>query len=87
MNKFLSDQRLILFIGALLGAIGGWGIGFANWSEMFSPASIFGLMIILGSVLGANATHNVWVTPPTITETTTPASTTTTTVVTPVEIK
>jgi hypothetical protein len=52
----------------VLFAIGGWGVGFASWSEMFSPKSFFGLLIILGTMLGANATSNVWKAPPTIVE-------------------
>lgn len=64
MEKFLSDKRVVLFLAALLTALGGWGIGFAHWSDMFTPAAIFGLLIILGSVLGANVTANVLKTPP-----------------------
>ena len=85
MDKLLSDQRLLVFLGAVLVAVGGWGAGFQQWSEMFHPQAIFGLFVILGGVLGANAAHNIWVQPPTITETTTPKSSTTTTVTTPAE--
>jgi hypothetical protein len=77
MEKFLSDKRLLLFLSALLTAIGGWGVGFAQWSEMFKAPAIFGLLIILGSVLGANVTNNVFKTPPVMTETVTPQTTTT----------
>jgi hypothetical protein len=65
MDKFLSDKRLLVFIGTVLAAIGGWGIGFGDWNEMTSPNAIFGLLMILGSMLGANVTSNVLKTPPT----------------------
>jgi hypothetical protein len=89
MERFLSDKRVLSFLGALLMAVGGWGIGFGTWGEMFTPAAIFGLFGIVGGLLLSNVTSNVWKTPPTITEVTEPRSqvTVTTTTITPPEVK
>jgi hypothetical protein len=89
MDKFLSDQRLLAFLGALLVAICSWGLGFATWPEMFKPNAIFGLLGILGSLLLSNVTSNILKPVPTITETVEPKSqvTVTTTTVTPPEGK
>jgi hypothetical protein len=87
MEKFLSDQRVLAFFGAVFMGIGGWIIGFQHWSEMLTPAAFGGLLGILGGILLANVTSNVLKTPPTITETTVPLSqvTVTTTTTTPPE--
>jgi hypothetical protein len=78
MDKLLSDQRLLVFLAAVMAAVGGWGIGFGTWSAMLAPKAIFGLLVILGGLLGANGAHNIWLTPPLITEVTEPKSTVTT---------
>jgi hypothetical protein len=85
MDKFLSDQRLLAFLGAVLLALGGWGNGFQHWNELFATQAIFGLFGILGALLLANVTHNVWQTPPIMTEVTTPKTTTTVITSTPKE--
>lgn len=87
MDKFLSDQRLIVFLGAMLIAFGSWGAGFKTWSECFTTQGIFGLCGVMGSVLLANIAGNVLKKPPTITVTTEPKSTIETIVTTPVEPK
>lgn len=74
MEKFLSDQRLLSFFGALLVALCSWGLGFVEWADMCHPNAIFGLLGIIGSLLLSNVTSNVFKTPPTITETTSPTS-------------
>jgi hypothetical protein len=83
MDKLLSDQRLMVFLGSVLLALAGWGGGFKTWPEMFTTQAVFGLMAILGALLSANAAHNIFAAKPTITSTTEPASTVTTTVTTP----
>jgi len=87
MNKFLSDQRVTVFVGAVLTAVGGWIITATRWVDLLTPAAIGGLFAILGSVLLSNVTSNVFRKPPLITETTTPSSTTTVTTVTPPQDK
>lgn len=82
MDKFLSDQRLIVFLGALFIAIGSWGVGFKTWGECVSTQAIFGLFGIMGSVVLANLGSNAFKKPPTITEVTTPSTVVTTTTTT-----
>jgi len=83
MDKFLSDQRLLVFIGGLCLAVCSWGAGFKTWPELLTTQAIFGLFGIIGGVLIANVGHNVFTTPPTITTTTTPKSTVETITTTP----
>jgi len=83
MDKFLSDQRKLLFLGAVLLALSGWGSGFALWSDMFTTQAIFGLFGVMAGVLLGNVTGNVLKTPPVITSTTRPEIQTTVTTVTP----
>jgi hypothetical protein len=83
MDKFLSDQRKVVFLGAVLMAFGSWGSGFKNWSECFTTAGIFGLCGVMGSLLLSNLAGNVLKKPPTITTTTEPESTVITTITTP----
>ena len=60
MDKFLSEQKLLLFWGSLLVAVGGWGATAGSWSELTSPQAIFGLIGIVGGVFLANVTSNVF---------------------------
>jgi hypothetical protein len=83
MDKFLSDQRKVVFIAALLGAMYSWGSGFDKWADCTTTHAVFGLCGIVASVLVANMGSNVFKKPPTITETTEPKSSTTTTITTP----
>jgi hypothetical protein len=85
VDKFLSDNRVLLFIGSMLAGIGGWGVTADTWADLGTPKALFGLLIIVGGVFTANITSNVLKKAPTIIETTEPGSSTvvTTTTTTP----
>lgn len=64
MEKFLAEQKLLLFWGSLLVAVGGWGATAGSWADLCTPAAIFGLIGIVGGVFLANVTSNVFKTKP-----------------------
>ena len=89
MDKFLSDQRKLAFLGAACMALGPWVLGLASWHEAFTPASFGALLGIAGALFLSNAAGNIWKPPPMITVKTEPQAQTTvvTTTVTPPENK
>lgn len=48
MNKSL--------VASLLAAVGGWGVtvseGNGEWAQLMTPLSLFGLLAVIGAVLG-----------------------------------
>lgn len=75
------SSKIILVI-TVLGALGGWFIGFKAYADMMSPQAIGGLFMIMsstiGAALGVDTVKPGTITTSTSTSTTVPPSTPTT---------
>lgn len=58
--QILGDRRILLFLVSLCATLGGWILSLgADWHNIWTPASIGGLFVLLANNVFANAVKNI----------------------------
>lgn len=58
--QILGDRRRLLFLVSLCATLGGWILSLgADWHNIWTPASIGGLFVLLANNVFANAVKNI----------------------------